>query len=327
MQFEITARCNLKCIHCYNVPEKNKTELSTKKIKSILDELCDKGALFIGFTGGEVLCRKDFFEIAGYARKKGFALRVFTNASLITARIADKIRDIEPFTVEISLYAADPRIHDKITGVAGSYKKTMRAINMLSQRKLNILIKSVIMKENAHEHKKLKAFADSIKARFIYDYVLIPRTDGSQKPLRHCMSDFEIKDLLCKNIKMNTSNKDDADTLSELPEKNQPICGAAKNGASISAYGDVHPCVTWRISLGNLKEKSFKNIWSSSEAEKIRNLTVNDLKYCRDCELFYHCNHCPGMALLETSDSLGLSPTGCRAARLKKEAIDMVYSS
>ena len=321
MQFELTSKCNLKCIHCYNVPEKKKLELSTERIKSILDELSYEGALFMGFTGGEILCREDFFEIAGHARKRNFALRLYTNATLITHEVADKIRDIQPLTVEVSLYATNPHIHDRITGVPGSYAKTMSAINMLKKRGVNIVIKTVIMKENAREHDGLRAFADEIGARSVYDYVIIPKIDGSKQPLGHCMSDLEIKDLLCRNVKTDAINKGNLNSLEELPDKDRPICGAARSGGCISAYGDVYPCVTWRVSLGNLKEKTFKEIWNSAKVNQIRDLTIGDMKYCSGCRLFYYCNHCPGMALLETGDSLGLSPTACRAAELKREAI------
>lgn len=323
MQFELTSRCNLRCIHCYNVPERGKKELSTKRIKSILDELSDEGALFISFTGGEILCRKDFFEIARYARKRRFALRLYTNATLITHDVADRIRDIQPLRVEISLYATNPHIHDRVAGVSGSYNKTMDAINMLRKKGLNIAIKSIIMKENAQQHNRLKAFADEIGAYFVYDHIIIPRIDGSKKPLGHCMSDFEIKDLLCKNVKKDAVNEEKLNRLAESPDKNQPICGAARNGACISAYGDVYPCITWRVSLGNLKEKTFREIWNSPITNEIRDLTIGDMKYCSSCRLFYLCNHCPGIALLETGDSLGLSPTACRAAKLTKEAIYM----
>lgn len=342
MQFELTSKCNLRCIHCYFVPERAKLELSTKKIKSILDELSNEGTLFIGFTGGEILCREDFFQIARYARKRRFALRLFTNATLITAEIADKIKDMQPLTVEISLYATNPHIHDGITGVSGSYNKTLSAINMLRKRKSNIIIKSIIMKENAQQYDKLKAFAEDIGARFVYDYVIIPRIDGCMQPLGHCMSDFEIEDLICRNVNpvrstgSTSDNKasngvkidveDNLGRLEGLPDKDQPICGAARDGACISAYGDVYPCVTWRISLGNLKEKGFKEIWNSPTTNEIRDLTMGDMKYCSNCGLFYYCNHCPGIALLETGDSLGLSPTSCRVAKLKKEAIYMAHS-
>lgn len=321
IHFELTSQCNLSCIHCYNVAGKKKEELSINKIKSIIDELYNEGALFMGFTGGEILCREDFFEIARYSRKRGFALRLFTNATLITPDIADKIKDIQPLTVEVSLYATNSYIHERITKVSGSYNKTMNAINMLKKRNLNIIIKSIIMKENAQEYDRLKAFANNIGARFVYDYVLIPRIDGNKEPLGHCMGDFEIKELICTNVKI--ENEDNLDRLEELPDKKHPICGAAKDGACINAYGEVLPCVTWRIKLGNLKEKNFKVIWNSAIANEIRNLTVGDMKYCLSCGLFFFCNHCPGMALLETGDYLGLSPAACRAAKLKKEAIDM----
>ena len=96
LDWELTYRCNLKCAHCYQTGLSYGEELSTKKIYSILDELASLGCLYITFTGGEILLRKDFLDIAQYARKKNFALRLFTNGTLIDPGTADKIKDFAP---------------------------------------------------------------------------------------------------------------------------------------------------------------------------------------------------------------------------------------
>ena len=68
--WELTYECNLRCRHCYVIKEPRKEELSCSEIKSVIDQLASLGCLYIVFTGGEVLTRLDFFEIAKYARKK-----------------------------------------------------------------------------------------------------------------------------------------------------------------------------------------------------------------------------------------------------------------
>ena len=69
---ELTYACNLDCVHCYTIPQ-SKEGLSKDEICRILDELADMGTLYLALTGGEIFLRPDFFEIATYAREKGFA--------------------------------------------------------------------------------------------------------------------------------------------------------------------------------------------------------------------------------------------------------------
>jgi MoaA/NifB/PqqE/SkfB family radical SAM enzyme len=96
--FDLTYRCNLNCVHCYLVKE-DRPEL---------------GTLYLSFSGGEIFTREDFFEIAEYARKLHFALRLLTNGTLIDEESADRVAALNPDLVAISIYSATPEIHDEI---------------------------------------------------------------------------------------------------------------------------------------------------------------------------------------------------------------------
>ena len=86
---EVTRRCPLTCVHCYNnLPmsdhEARGRELSYQELCRILDEMADAGCLWLLFTGGEIFARRDFLDIYTYAKKKGFLITLFTNGTLIT---------------------------------------------------------------------------------------------------------------------------------------------------------------------------------------------------------------------------------------------------
>ncbi|MCM8783656.1 MAG: radical SAM protein [Candidatus Omnitrophica bacterium] len=110
---ELTYRCNLKCLHCYVVRDTQK-ELTTQQFLSILDQLKELGTLYLIISGGEPLVRTYFFEICKHAKKNNFALRIFTNASLINTNIAERIRELKPLVVEVGLYGFE-KTHDEIT--------------------------------------------------------------------------------------------------------------------------------------------------------------------------------------------------------------------
>src|SRR6185436_5891058 len=93
---EVTRRCPLVCAHCYNnLPMNDEqartTELSLEEHRRLLDELSDAGCLWLLYSGGEIFARPDFIDIYSYAKQKGFLITLFTNATLITERIADHL--------------------------------------------------------------------------------------------------------------------------------------------------------------------------------------------------------------------------------------------
>src|SRR5512138_2689983 len=154
IHWEMTYRCNERCTHCYLdvLPAGAGVvgELTTAECKRVLDELAAEGVLNVAFTGGEVLLRNDWYEILAYARQLGFALRIFTNATLITPEAADLIASLHPFFVEVSLYALDAATHDDITQVPGSFERTMRGIHLLLDLKVRVKIKTPLMRENVY---------------------------------------------------------------------------------------------------------------------------------------------------------------------------------
>src|SRR3989338_6073201 len=87
-QWELTCRCNLRCVMCYtdpfNTPDRIRQELHTDDILRILREIADAGCLHLCLTGGEPLARPDFREIYLAAKSHGFLLTIFTNGTLIT---------------------------------------------------------------------------------------------------------------------------------------------------------------------------------------------------------------------------------------------------
>jgi len=90
MHLELTYRCNEQCVHCYCVVEHGKEaeaakrELTYEEIVRVLDQLAELGCLYVTFSGGEVLVRRDFFDIVEHARRRGFVYRVYTNGIGLT---------------------------------------------------------------------------------------------------------------------------------------------------------------------------------------------------------------------------------------------------
>jgi len=316
VDWDITCRCNLKCIHCYQAETPSRKELTKEEAFSVLDELASLNCLTITFTGGEIFLREDFFDIARFARKKEFALYLFSNGTLIDEDAADKIRQICPVAVEISLYGMSPEVHEKVTGVPGSFQKTINAFRLLNQRNIKTVVKSTVMKANLSEFDKIKEFADQTQSRFLFSASMIPKIDGSKEVLKNRLSQDELKEFFGSNLWI-------AKGVAKGGVKvYKPLCSAGVNSLFISAYGDVFPCVALRQYCGNVRENTLKEIWQSQVIRKIRNISFEDLGRCKKCEFADYCDRCGGSALLETGDLLGCSGNDRALAGVRKWVVE-----
>lgn len=327
--WELTYRCNLACLHCYATDRKREGELSASEAETILDQLAEANCLFLCFTGGEILCRTDLIEILRAARSRGFAIRLLTNGSLLTAKLADEIAGIAPLSVEISLYAMTPGLHDRITGVKGSHAKTMAAIRLCLERGMNVAVKSILLKYNVAEYKALADFAREANARFVFDYMLSPADNGERLMEKHGLSENELYEFFMAQLPRPARGKPIEPSRSAFqtrgatkPELSDPVCGEGCNTFAITPFGDVLPCLAIRQSVGNLRERPFKEIWRNPALDKIRNARYHDLKECRDCSLLAFCQRCSGVALAECGTLFGRSESACAAARALKRAIE-----
>ena len=313
VQMELTSNCNLKCRHCYMVND-NDVELSSEEIMDIIGQLVDMGTFYLAFTGGEIFTRDDLFEIARYASRRGFFLTFMTNGTLITAEMIKEIRKLKLIKFELSLYGATAKTHDYITQVAGSFERTVAAIKELVKAGIEVTVKTALMNLNIHESDDLKTMCEQLGVQDRISAGIAPMKNGSLEPQQYDLSFEDMETYLY-------AHDFDLSYLIEIGEKDPAHrfnCKAGNAACSISPSGIVYPCVMMPMAVGNLREKSFKEIWHtqpSEELKRLRNLTSADLPVCSKCDLAPYCIRCPGVAYLETGDIVGASPSACRYAQ------------
>lgn len=316
--FELTYRCNTLCEHCYvfwKGREIPKDELTLAEIDRILAETAEEGALFVTFTGGEVLLRRDFFDVLSAAREKNFAVRIYTNGTLVDESRADRIASFDPMEVELSLYGADAATHDAVSGCPGSFAKVVRAARALVERGVRVNLKTTLMKRNIEQAGGMRALAEGLGATYYDSDLVTPRDDGDLRTTALRPAD----DLLRAHYAPHGASLREEGRLTPRPEDYH--CGTGKNSCTIGPYGDVFPCVQIRESAGNLRTRSFREIWRGSKSlEALRALRVRDFPICSRCPLLAYCHWCPGVSLLEHGDALAPSIEACRAAKIVAEA-------
>ena len=141
LQFELSSRCNERCIHCY-IPNEKKNkgfDMPTAKVKSILDEFADMGGIHVTLSGGEAFLHKDLIEIARYCRKKDLKISILSNLISLKDEQIPALKEVNLSLIQVSLYSMDPEIHDFITTVKGSFEKTKAAIEKLVAADIPVL--------------------------------------------------------------------------------------------------------------------------------------------------------------------------------------------
>ena len=316
--FELTHRCNLGCDHCYLTegpvgrPRPAGQELSLHEIATIFDDLAEAGTMFLTLSGGEVFMRRDFLPIVAAARERGFSVTVFTTGTLLTPDAAAALADLHPLSVEVSIYSARPEVHDRVTRIPGSHARSLRALRLLKERGVVILIKSPLMSVNADELRDLVALAEELGAGCGFDPMLTPRRDGDLTPVALAPSAAQLRAVFSDPVLA----REFAQPVKCLPQAGEEICGTGRRTCLISPYGDVFPCGVHPVPAGNVREKRFREIWTGSPLlQELRTQTIADLRNGAKAIPGFRCS---ALALMEDGDFLGPFRRGEALAELQR---------
>jgi radical SAM protein with 4Fe4S-binding SPASM domain len=325
---DLTYRCNERCIHCY-LDHEDHGEMNTQEIKRVLEQLAQTGTLFLTFSGGEIFLRSDLFELLEFARSLHFDISLKTNALLIDIERARKLRELSVRKIQISIYSAQPEVHDAITKVRGSLERTLAAIRFLQAEGLQVKIACPLMKRNLTAYRNVQALAAELGVPYVLDMTITPKMDGDMSLLQLRSSTSELLPILqdaSLNPRACSPNSLEAETISTGSATSSGIesqayddipCSAGHNSCYISPYGDVFPCVQMPVATGNLRKQTFQDIWfRSEEMNRVRAVRESQLPVCSKCSIRQYCERCPGLAQMEGGDLLGAYERACELAEL-----------
>jgi AdoMet-dependent heme synthase len=300
VQLDLTYRCNERCVHCY-LDHDDHGEMTTAELKDLLDQMADAGVFYLTISGGEILMRRDFFEILEYARKRTFSIKLKTNGILIRKKEADRIKALGVESVQISIYSHIPAVHDAITKLPGSLEDSIEAIRRLRAHGIHVVMANVLMVQNAADYAGVKALAEELGARFLMDPTVTPMMDGDRGILSLNVDEAALREVFRNEALVGNVEEfcappqgPDEDALDMLP------CSAGHTACYVSPYGDVYPCVQFPLPSGNVRRQKFVDIWRDSpQLNEVRTITLRDMPSCSQCTHGATCTRCPGLAFLE----------------------------
>jgi AdoMet-dependent heme synthase len=300
VQLDLTYRCNERCIHCY-LDHDDHGEMNTAEIKGLLDQMADAGVFFLTISGGEIMMRKDFFEILEHAHARTFSIKLKTNGVLIRKKEAERIRALGVESVQISVYSHRAEVHDAITKMPGSFRQTIEAVRLLRTVGLHVTMANVLMVQNAQDYPGVRALANELGAQCTLDPTITPMMDGDRSILELNVDKAALREVfrdgaLVGNVEEFCAPPQgvDENALDMLP------CSAGHTACYVSPYGDVYPCVQFPLPSGNVRSTKFVDIWRDSpQLKEVRSITLRDMPSCCQCTHGETCTRCPGLAYLE----------------------------
>lgn len=307
-----TNKCNLNCPHCcWKEHYKLKDELDEKEILDIIEQLADEGILKISFSGGEPICRYDTLLLAiKKANELGIkASCIATNGTLLNEKRIEELFNVGLTEIQISIDSFDEQIHDA-GREKGAFQKTISIAKHISKKygkdKLTIGLtlhnKNINYIENTIDYIVKEINASKIK---IVRYT--PVVEGTDE---YDITDYSMMNNICKMLyekRIELSKKAVELKLSGVlmnigrfatenyiikQEKIDKKCEAANYRMCILPDGLVSPCPilsSYKVYIGSLREKTFKQIWNSDEIKKIRSISKLDNNECSNCHYFSIC--------------------------------------
>lgn len=288
-QIEITNKCNLACVHCFNNSgDPYPDELTTKEILSLIDTLSCMGVYHITITGGEPLLHPDIFEIVEHAREKPMSVDIFTNATLITKEHVKKFKKVGINRFNISIDSVNEHIHDTFRGKKGALKKTLKAIHLLKEAGFSIKI-SFSLSQCTKE-----CVTD------VLDYCIENGLEIEILPVIQSGRGIEglavsPQEYYCGLVERFTAMKRGLKGTFNIHEKMEEGCDIARNSIGIKADGTVLACpgCDKDMGLGNVKNIHVKELWEDNETLKIiRSTKAKNDSECALCTWLAFCEGC-----------------------------------
>src|SRR5680860_370938 len=319
--WNITRRCNLRCMHCYSSSKNMEyaDELNTQEGYALIDDLAQFGAPVILFSGGEPLMRPDLLELARYATKSGIRAVISTNGTLISRDVARDLKKVGLSYVGVSLDGMR-LTNDKFRGVKGSFNKALSGIRNCQEEGIKVGLRFTMNNRNVGDIPEIFKLLELENIPRVCFYHLVYAGRGSElvkEDLSHQMTRDTVDEIINLTYDMHSrgypgevltvANHSDgiylylrmlregrkrASDVLELLQMNQG--NSSGNGIGcISWDGEVHADQFWRhYSFGNVRKRKFSEIWtdlSNPLMKKLKNKVPYLSGRCAECRWKYIC--------------------------------------
>jgi heme b synthase len=295
-----------------------------------MDEIASFSKPVIILTGGEPLLRSDIFDLARHGSSKGFRMVMATNGTLITEETVQAMKASGIQRISISLDGPNPETHDAFRKAKGSFEGSLRGIEMAKKGGLEFQINTTITRANLHLIAEILQLAVNLGAVAHHIFLLVPTGRGKNLQDQEISAPdyektlhwfYEQRDRVPLQLKatcaphyyriLRQQAKKEGKKITPKAYGLDAMTRGCLGGISfcfISHVGQVQPCGYLELNCGNVREKSFKEIWETSPVfQNLRNTDSYQGK-CGRCEFRKVCGGCRARAYESLGDYMAEEP-------------------
>ena len=326
LHIEITSLCNERCLHCYIPHDYKISYMESDLFYDILRQCKDMRLIHLTISGGEPMLHKNFVDFLRKCNEYNLSVNVLSNLTLLNDEIIKEMKANPLLDVQVSLYSMDSNIHDEITQMKGSLKKTKNAILKLIENDIPLQISCPIMKQNKNCYEDVINWAKKHKILASDDYGIIARYNHTTQNLSCRLSINEIKEIIDDKVVNDSKYIEQVEAEAEKKRNmtlTDSICSVCQSSICIADNGNVYPCAGWQdYIVGNAKVTSINDIWDNSiKVQYLRNLQKKDFPKCIQCPDKEFCTMCMVRNANENpqGDPLVVNEFFCDITRLNKK--------
>ncbi len=330
--WESTAGCNLACRHCRRLEVSralSRRDLTTEQVqRRLIDGLAAVGRPVLVCSGGEPLLRPDLFTLAEYAKAQGLPIALASNGTLIDGAMADRILAAGFERVAISLDGAEASTHDAFRQQEGAFDGAVRGIRLLRERGMSLQVNTTVTQHNVGELDALYQLVLALGAEAWHVFMFVPVGCGLEIPADQQLAAAQYEQTL-EWLATRADERQVFVRATCAPQyfrilAKRHMLGRAQGGAKfatltkgclagtgivfISHTGEVFPCGYLPVSSGNITQRSFADIWRTSDVfAALRDPGRLEGK-CGVCEFKHICSGCRARAYALSGNFLTEEP-------------------
>ena len=333
LAIEITRRCNLDCIHCRatagdSAPE---GELSLDEYRAFFENVVTFAKPIIILTGGEPLLRDDIYDIASIASGLGLRVALSTNGTLVTEDLARRLIEVGVRSSSISIDGSTEEIHDDFRRQKGAFEASVKGMAILQNAGIKVQINTSLTARNMHDLDNIYHLVKKLNADSWHIFLLVPTGRGEEAGDKELIDADNYERIL---YYIYEKNRDDNMEIKptcapqyyrilrqRARQDGIPVdmehfginartrgCLAGIGFGFVSYRGEVYPCGYYPKKAGDIRERSFKQIWENSELFlKLRDYAKYE-GYCGKCGFLEVCGGCRARAYAITGNDFAPEP-------------------
>jgi radical SAM protein len=329
--WEMTQACDLKCMHCRASaqPHRHPRELSAAEAFSLVDQVADMRVPMFVLTGGDPLKRPDLHAIIQYARRRSVKTSLTPSATpLLTREAVFELKESGLMRLALSLDGSTAQLHDGFRGVAGSWRRTLDAIEWSHEAKLPVQVGTTVTRHNVHDLDNLVELLSSVKVVLWSVFFLVPTGRGqtsdllspeeheavfaklyaASKRVRFHIKTTEGQHYRRYALQQRAQAAPSSALIADLISRAPSGVNDGKGFVFISHTGEVYPSGFLPISAGNIRRDPLADIYRTCPLF----LSLRDVSQlkgkCGRCEFQDVCGGSRARAFALTGDPLAEEP-------------------